>query len=56
MKTLKRNVSYNIACSILETNKYGVTDTKSIGDWVVFYRNGKVVARYNEKRGVLQTI
>ena len=54
MKTLKRNISYNFACSILEINKYGVTDTKVIGKWVVFYNKGKVVARYNEERGILQ--
>lgn len=56
MKTLKRNISYNVACSILEANKYGVTDTKSVRDWVIFYKNGKKVARYNENRGILQVI
>lgn len=56
MKTLKRNISYNFACAILEAYKFGVTDTKVIGDWTVFYKKEKVVARYNEKRGILQTI
>lgn len=56
MNTLKRNISYNIACSILESNHYGVTDTKAFGDWIAFYNKGKLVARYNEKRGILQTI
>ena len=56
MKTLKRNISYNVACSILEFNHYGVTDTKSIGDWVAFYKDGKCIARYNEKRGILQVV
>lgn len=54
MKTLKRNISYNFACAILEAHKYGVTDTKSVGDWVIFYKNGDKVARYNENRGILQ--
>lgn len=54
MMTLKRNISYNVACSILEANHYGVTDVKIFGDWIAFYNNGRVVARYNEKRGVLQ--
>ena len=54
MKTLKRNISYNFACSILEVYKYGVTDTKTIGKWTVFYNKGKLVARYNEERGILQ--
>ena len=54
MKTLRRDISYNVACSILEANKYGVTDTKAIGDWIVFYNKDRKVARYNENRGILQ--
>ena len=54
MRTLKRNISYNVACSILESNHYGVTGTKAIGKWIVFYNKDRVVARYNEDRGVLQ--
>ena len=55
MNTLRRNISFNVACSILETNHYGVTEVKMIGKWAVFYTNGRVVARYDESRGVLQT-
>ena len=56
MKTLKRNISYNFACSILESNHYGVTDTKTNGKWTAFYNNGRLVARYNEERGSLQVV
>ena len=56
MKTLRRNISYNIACSILESNHYGVTETKAIGAWIAFYNKGKLVARYNENREILQVI
>jgi hypothetical protein len=55
MKTLRRNISYNLACSILEANHYGVTDTKHIKDWTVLYnKNGVAVARYHEASGRLQ--
>lgn len=57
MKTLRRNISYNLACSILEANYYGVTDTKTnskIG-WTAFYnKDGEIVARYHEASGRLQ--
>ena len=57
MKTLRRGISYNMACSILEANHYGVTDTKHSFkyDCTTFYNKDKVlVARYFEKTGKLQ--
>lgn len=58
MKTLKRNISYNLACSILEANHYGVVETKNFGHvWTGFYdRSGRLVARYHEPSGRLQVI
>ena len=56
MKTLKRNISYNVACSILEANHYGVTNVKAIGKWIVLYNKDRVVARYREETGSLQVI
>ena len=54
MKTLRRGISYNFACAILEVNKYGVTDVKMVGKWHIFYRNSEKVARYHEDTGRLQ--
>jgi hypothetical protein len=57
MKTLRRGISYNMACSILEANHYGVTDTKHSFkyDCTAFYnKDGVTVARYFEKTGKLQ--
>ena len=56
MKTLKRNISYNVACSILAANHYGVTNVKAIGKWIVLYNKDRVVARYREETGSLQVI
>lgn len=59
MKTLRRGISYNLACSILDANHYGVTDTKYSQriDCTGFYNSdGKLVARYFEKTGKLQVI
>lgn len=59
MKTLKRGISYNLACSILEVNHYGIVRTKKIINlgWTAFYdRNNRLVARYHEKSGRLQVI
>lgn len=56
MITLKRNVSYNFACSILESNHYGITSTKTIGKWTVLYNKDRAVARYNEEKGILQVV
>lgn len=57
MKTLRRNISYNFACSILEANHYGVTNTKTMGSWTALYdRSGRLVARYHEGTGRLQVI
>jgi hypothetical protein len=54
MKTLRRDISYNMACSILEANRYGITEVRVIGKWTLFHKNSRVVARYNERRGILQ--
>jgi len=58
MKTLRRGISYNLACSILEANKYMITSTKHDfrTDTTVFYHNEKPVARYIERYGKLQVI
>jgi hypothetical protein len=57
MKTLRRGISYNMACSILEANHYGVTDTKHSLKYdctVLYNKDGVPVARYFEKTGKLQ--
>lgn len=57
MKTLRRDISYNLACNILEANHYGIVKTKPCKDWIVFYdKNNRAVARYNEEKGKLQVI
>lgn len=59
MKTLRRGISYNFACSILEANCYGVVRTVNLMKlgWVAFYdKEDRLVARYNEKSGRLQVI
>ena len=55
MKTIRRNISYNVACSILEANHFGVTGVQSINHkWTVLYKNDQPVARYHEPTGRLQ--
>ena len=57
MRTLRRGISYNRACAILEANHYGITETKAIGikhEWTGLYKNGELVARYHEPTGRLQ--
>lgn len=63
MKTLRRGISYNVACSILEANNWTpfITEIKSVlmGDSFVYaFKNkeGKTIARYIEKYGKLQVI
>ncbi len=61
MKTLRRGISYNLACSILEANHYFVDKVLSIShnDYFMYVfkdRTGRTVARYNEKYGTLQVI
>ena len=61
MKTLRRGISYNLACSIMEANHYGIDKVVSIhmGDSFVYaFKNkeGKTIARYIEKYGKLQVI
>lgn len=58
LKVLRRNISYNVACSILDTNYYNIAETKSIGlYWTIFIdKSGRKVARYNEKYGRLEVI
>lgn len=59
MKTLRRGISYNLACSILEVNHYGVVRTNHSFkyEWTGFYdRNDRLVARYHEPSGRLQVI
>lgn len=63
MKTLKRGISYNLACAILEANNWTpfITEIKSVftGDSFIYaFKNkeGKTIARYIEKYGKLQVI
>lgn len=53
-----RNISFNKACSILETNHWNIDTIKMShdGKFHLFYCNNKVVARYNETQGKLKTI
>ena len=53
-----RNISFNKACSIIETNHWNIDTIKMShdGKFHLFYRNNKVVARYNETQGKLKTI
>ena len=53
-----RDISFNKACSILEVNHWNIDTVKMSNDgrFHLFYRNGKVVARYNEAQGKLKTI
>lgn len=57
-RTLRENISYNLACNILEKNHYGVTDTKQNNDGDILFidRMGRVVAKYNEEHGALDVI
>lgn len=57
MKTLRRGISYNVACSILEANYYGIARINHSFkyEWTAFYdHNDKLVARYHEPSGRLQ--
>lgn len=56
MKALRRGISYNHACMILEANNYKITDTMTIKNQTVFYHGNKKVARYNETTGTLSVI
>lgn len=56
MKTLKRGISYNHACMILEANHYFITSTKTIKNFTIFFHNSIKVARYNELTGTLSVI
>jgi hypothetical protein len=61
MKTLRRGISYNLACSIMDANHYGVDKVIShfTGDSFVYaFKNkeGKTIARYIEKYGKLHVI
>lgn len=61
MKTLRRNISYNMACSIIEANHYLIDKVVStlMGDSFVYAfksRDDKTVARYIEKYGKLQVV
>lgn len=59
MRIVRRNISYNLACSILEANHYGVVEAKSnpkIGMVIFFDKSGRKVARYTEKYGRLEVI
>ena len=61
MKTLRRGISYNLACSIMDANHYGVDKVVShfTGDSFVYaFKNkeGKTIARYIEKYGKLQVV
>lgn len=59
MRIVRRNISYNWACSILEANHYGVVEVKSnprIGMMIFFDKSGRKVARYTEKYGRLEVI
>lgn len=53
-----RNISFNKACNILEVNHWNIDAIKMSydGRFHLFYRNNKVVARYNEAQGTLKTI
>lgn len=57
-KTLRRDVSYNLACSIMDANRYLITDTKEDikHGWTAFYSGDRLVARYHEPSGRLQVI
>lgn len=57
-KVLRRDISYNVACSILEVNHYNIAETKTCGIyWTIFIdKSGKMIARYNEKYGRLEVI
>jgi hypothetical protein len=58
MKTLRRNISFNLACSILEANHWGIDSVVVSKDrkYDLFKRQGKTVARYNEDKGKLEVI
>ena len=58
-KVLKRNISYNVACGILDANHYNIVETRSNvrAGIVVFIDNmGRTVARYTEKYGRLEVL
>ena len=58
-KVLRRNISYNKACSILEANHYNIARTKSFikAGMIIFIDNmGRTVARYTERLGRLEVI
>jgi hypothetical protein len=59
MRIVRRNISYNWACSILEANHYNIAKVKSnprIGMMIFFDKSGRKVARYTEKYGRLEVI
>jgi len=57
MKTLRRDISYNQACAIMEANNYKVTFVKVVNnEWTVFYSGDRKIARYNVKYGKLQVV
>lgn len=56
---LRRNISYNLACMILEANHYGVVETKTnskLGITVFIDNMNRIVARYTEKYGRLEVL
>ena len=57
MKIIKRGISYNQACAIMEANNYMIDEVKAVNEiYTVFYSKGRKVARYNEKYGRLEAI
>lgn len=64
MKVLRENISYNVACNILETNKYfiGGVEVISLDNKSEFWTRDTVtnkrrlVALYNEDNGVLLVV
>ena len=64
MKILRENISYNMACSILETNHYflGGVEIKTMNNKTEFWtkdtvtKENRLVALYNEDTGVLMVV
>ena len=58
-KILKRGISYNTACGILEANHYNIAEVKAntkAGIMIFVDNTGSTVARYTERYGRLEVI
>ena len=57
MKIVKKDISYNFACGVLEANNVKVEEVKASPNGMRFgfyNKDGKMIASYDERNGTLK--